>query len=199
MTSSQAHVVVLDIETQNTFNDTGSNDPASLSISLLVVYDYIDDTYRSYTEDTLGELWGTLEYTNLIIGYNSDHFDIPLLNKYYPGDLTTIPSLDLLVHVRNALGRRIRLDAIAEGTLGKNKIGHGLEAIKWWKEGRIEDIRKYCEEDVRITKEVYEYALEHKKLKYKELGQTKEFAIDTSTWKDIAKAGAPAMNHTLPF
>jgi len=154
MTSSQAHVVVLDIETQNTFNDTGSNDPASLSISLLVVYDYIDDTYRSYTEDTLGELWRTLEYTNLIIGYNSDHFDIPLLNKYYPGDLTTIPSLDLLVHVRNALGRRIRLDAIAEGTLGKNKIGHGLEAIKWWKEGRIEDIRKYCEEDVRITKEV---------------------------------------------
>jgi len=191
--------IVLDIETQNTFADIGSNDPSALSLSLLVIYDYTDDTYRWYTEKNLGELWHTLEHTDLIIGYNSDHFDIPLLNKYYPGDLTAIPSLDLLVHVRNALGRRIRLDAVAEGTLGKNKIGHGLEAIKWWKEGRIDDIRTYCEEDVRITKEVYEYALAHGTLKYKELGQIKEFTIDTSTWKDMAKGGAPAMNHTLPF
>ncbi|NTV22516.1 MAG: helicase [Candidatus Yonathbacteria bacterium] len=191
--------IVLDIETQNTFNDVGSNDPASLSISLLVVYDYTDDTYRSYTEQTLGELWRTLEHTDLIIGYNSDHFDIPLLNKYYPGDLTAIPSLDLLVHVKNSLGRRIRLDAIAEGTLGKNKIGHGLEAIKWWREGKIEEIRKYCEEDVRITKEVYEYALEHKKLKYKELGAIKEFTIDTSSWGDTHRGTSPMMNHTLPF
>jgi len=191
--------IVLDIETQNTFADIGSNDPSALSLSLLVIYDYTDDTYRWYTEKNLGELWHILEHTDLIIGYNSDHFDIPLLNKYYPGDLTAIPSLDLLVHVRNALGRRIRLDAVAEGTLGKNKIGHGLEAIKWWKEGRIDDIRTYCEEDVRITKEVYEYALAHGTLKYKELGQIKEFTIDTSTWKDMAKSGAPAMNHTLPF
>jgi DEAD/DEAH box helicase domain-containing protein len=191
--------IVLDIETQNTFADIGSNDPSTLSLSLLVIYDYTDDTYRWYTEKNLGELWRILEHTDLIIGYNSDHFDIPLLNKYYPGDLTAIPSLDLLVHVRNALGRRIRLDAVAEGTLGKNKIGHGLEAIKWWKEGRIDDIRTYCEEDVRITKEVYEYALAHGTLKYKELGQIKEFTIDTSTWKDMAKSGAPAMNHTLPF
>ena len=199
MTYSELHKIVLDIETQNTFNDVGSNDPASLSISLLVVYDYTDDTYRSYTEQTLGELWRTLEHTDLIIGYNSDHFDIPLLNKYYPGDLTAIPSLDLLVHVKNSLGRRIRLDAIAEGTLGKNKIGHGLEAIKWWREGKIEEIRKYCEEDVRITKEVYEYALEHKKLKYKELGAIKEFAIDTSSWGDTRLGTSPMMNHTLPF
>ncbi|NTV44277.1 MAG: hypothetical protein HGA67_01100 [Candidatus Yonathbacteria bacterium] len=191
--------IVLDIETQNTFQETGSNDPTSLSISLLVVYDYTDDTYRSYEEKNLSALWPILEHTDLIIGYNSDHFDIPLLNKYYPGDLTAIPSLDLLVHVKNALGRRIRLDAIAEGTLGKNKIGHGLEAIKWWREGRIEDIRKYCEEDVRITKEVYEYALEHKTLKYKELGQIKEFTIDTSSWNAYKKADVPAMNHTLPF
>ena len=191
--------IVLDIETQNTFQETGSNDPADLSISLLVIYDYTDDTYRWYTEKNLGELWRILEHTDLIIGYNSDHFDIPLLNKYYPGDLTSIPSLDLLVHIKNSLGRRIRLDSVAEGTLDKHKIGHGLEAIKWWKEGKIEEIRKYCEEDVRITKEVYEYALKNKRLKYKELGTIKEFPINTSTWNSYKKAESPAMNHTLPF
>jgi hypothetical protein len=191
--------IVFDIETQNTFQSVGSNDPAALSISLLVVYDYDTDTYTSYTEDELPKLWKTLEETSLLIGYNSDHFDIPLLNKYYPGDLTTIPSLDILVEIKNSLGKRIRLDAIAEGTLGKNKIGHGLEAIQWWKDGEIEKIRQYCEEDVRITKEVYEYALENKSLKFKELGKIKEFPIDTSDWDSRSQGERAAMNYTLPF
>ena len=74
----------------------------------------------------------------MLIGFNSDHFDIPLLNKYYPGDLTKIKSLDLLVEVKRSLGRRLRLDTIAEATLGMKKSGHGLEATRWWKEGKAD-------------------------------------------------------------
>ena len=191
--------IVFDIETQNTFQSVGSSDPAALSISLLVVYDYDTDTFTSYAEDELSKLWKVLEETSLLIGYNSNHFDIPLLNKYYPGDLTAIPSLDLLVEIKESLGKRIRLDAIAEGTLGKNKTGHGLEAIQWWKDGEIEKIRQYCEEDVRITKEVYEYALENKSLKFKELGTLKEFPLDTSDWDSRGESERGAMNYTLPF
>ncbi|MCA9365002.1 MAG: ribonuclease H-like domain-containing protein [Candidatus Moranbacteria bacterium] len=188
--------IVFDVETQNTFRDIGKNDPSLLDISLLVVYDYTTEKYTSYMEKDFSALWKVLEEIDLVIGYNSDHFDIPVLNKYYPGDLSTIGSLDLLKEVQASLGRRLRLDVIAEGTLGINKSGHGLDAIKWWKSGEIEKIRKYCEDDVRITKEIYDYALQNKSLKYKELGKVHEFPLDVSRWEQRS-VKKPAMNLTL--
>ena len=158
------HKLVFDIETQNTFQEAGSADPAALSISLVGIYDYETDTYSSYLENELGKLWPIIEKADMLIGYNSDHFDIPLLNKYYPGDLTKIKSLDIMKEIKESCGRRIRLDSIAMGTFGKGKIGHGLEAITWWRNGEIEKIRKYCLEDVKITKELYEFASKNKKL-----------------------------------
>jgi DEAD/DEAH box helicase domain-containing protein len=132
----------------------------------------------------------------LIIGYNSDHFDIPILNKYFSGDLTKIKSLDLLKEIKNSLGRRIKLDTVAEATLGRNKIGHGLEAIVWWRNGEKDKVIKYCTEDVRITKDIYEYALKNKSLKYLDGKDMKEIKLDTSNWD---KKDDSAMTFTLPF
>ncbi len=188
--------IVLDIETQNSFQEVGSSSAVDLDISLLVIYDYEDGKYKTFLEKDFPELWKILEQTDLIIGYNSDHFDIPLLNKYYPGDISQIKSLDLLVPIRESLGRRVRLDAVASGTLGKNKSGNGLEAIEWWKNGEIKKIEKYCKQDVLVTKEIYEYAMKEKKLKYKEIGQVIEFDIDTNGWDEGSGGG---MNYTLPF
>ena len=134
--------IILDIETQNSFQEVGSSSAVDLDISLLVIYDYEDGKYKTFMEKDFPELWKILEQTDLIIGYNSDHFDIPLLNKYYSGDLSQIKSLDLLVPIRESLGRRVRLDSVAAGTLGKNKSGNGLEAIEWWKNGEIDKIKK---------------------------------------------------------
>jgi DEAD/DEAH box helicase domain-containing protein len=152
--------------------------------------------YSSYTKETINELWPILEKADIIIGYNSDHFDIPILNKYYSGDLTKIKSLDLLKEVKNSLGRRIKLDTIAEATLGRNKIGHGLEAIVWWRNGEKQKVIDYCTEDVRITKDVYEYAMKNKSLKYLDGKDIKEIKIDTSNWD---KKEESSMTFTLPF
>jgi DEAD/DEAH box helicase domain-containing protein len=135
----------------------------------------------------------------MLITFNGDHFDIPLLNKYYSGDLTKIKSLDLLVEVRNSLGRRIKLDTIAEATLGTKKSSHGLQAVEWWKTGEIDKIIKYCIEDVKITKQLYDYALANGKLKYKDLGvggEIKDIKLDTSKWESKDDS---AMTFTLPF
>lgn len=190
--------ITFDIETKNQFSDVGSNDPIALDISVVCIHDSSTDTYSSYLEKDFPKLWPIIEQADMLITFNGDHFDIPLLNKYYAGDLTKIKSLDLLVEVRNSLGRRLKLDTIAEATLGKNKSGHGLEAITWWQNGEIEKIIKYCIEDVKITKELYEYALNNKKLKYKDLsnGDIKEFRLDTSKW-EIKDDNA--MTFTLPF
>lgn len=188
--------IVFDIETSNVFQDVASNEPTALDMSVCCIYDYETDKYSSYTQETINELWPILEKADLIIGYNSDHFDIPILNKYYSGDLTKIKSLDLLKEVKNSLGRRIKLDTIAEATLGRNKTGHGLEAIVWWKNGEKQKVIDYCIEDVRITKDIYEYALKNKMLKYTDGKEIKNINIDTKDWD---KKEDKTMTFTLPF
>ncbi len=188
--------VVFDIETANWMSDTGSSDPADLTIALVGAWDSETDSYRSFLEHELPELWNILERTDLLVGYNSDHFDIPLLNKYYPGDLTHIKSLDLLSEVYKAAGRRLKLDAVAEGTLGEKKSASGPQSLQWWRAGEIEKVREYCLKDVELTKKILDYALEHGSLKYKELGQTREIKLDTRSWL-TPKSGA--MTFTLGF
>jgi len=186
--------IVFDCETSNIFTDVGSNDAKDLDLSVVCIYDYETDKYSSFTKETLNELWPIFEKADLLIGYNSDHFDIPLLGKYYSGNLEKIKSLDLLKEIRSSLGRRVKLDDVAEATLGKNKSGHGLEAVVWWKNGEKQKVIDYCTLDVRITKEVYEYALKNGSLKYKDFKDTKEIKLDTSKWND---KGEKTMTHTL--
>jgi DEAD/DEAH box helicase domain-containing protein len=190
--------VTLDIETRGSFRG-GLQDPTVLELTVAGVHDSADDSYRCYTQEELGELWPLLENADLLVGYNSDHFDIPILNKYYAGDLTKLRSIDLLKEVKQVLNRRLRLDNLAEATLGKRKSGHGLEAVKWWEQGLVEKVKAYCLDDVRITKELYEYARKNSSLKYRELGteQVREIKLDTSNWEQ--KNDSPAITHTLPF
>jgi DEAD/DEAH box helicase domain-containing protein len=194
--SKKLNKVVFDLETKNLFQEVGSSDPAALSMSIACIYESATDTYSSFLEEDLPKLWPILERADMLVGYNSDHFDIPLLNKYYNGDLNSIKSLDLLVEIRKSLGRRVSLDQVAEGTLGRKKTGHGLQAIQWWKQGDIESIRKYCLEDVRITKDIYDYALENKMLKFKEAGKTFDIPLDIKNWE---KKEEKAMTFSLPF
>ncbi|HRH22589.1 MAG TPA: ribonuclease H-like domain-containing protein [Candidatus Paceibacterota bacterium] len=175
--------ITFDIETKNLFQDVGSNNPADLDISVVCIHDSLTDTYSSFVDPDYSKLWPLIEQADILITFNGDHFDIPLLEKYYKKDLKHIKSIDLLKEVKNSLGKRIKLDSIAEATLGRNKSGHGLEAIGWWKTGEVDKIIKYCTEDVRITKELYEYALKNKHLKYKDMGVAKDIPIDPSNWE----------------
>ncbi len=176
--------IVFDIETSNIFDDVGKADPALLDIAIVGIYNSETDKYSTFTQEELKDLWPILEKADMLIGFNSDHFDIPLLNKYYPGDLRLINHLDLLSEIKKSLGKRVGLGRVAEGTLGVPKSGHGLEAIKWWKNGEIEKVRNYCLDDVRLTKEIYEYAMTNMKLKYKDGNDIIEFPIDPKGWEE---------------
>jgi DEAD/DEAH box helicase domain-containing protein len=185
--------ITLDIETTSAASNF---DLTSLEMSLIGIHDSETDTYEAFTVPELPKLWPILEKADLIIGYNSDHFDIPILNKYYAGDLTKIRSIDLLAEIRNVLGRRIKLDSVAKATLGKKKSGHGLDAVTWWAEGKVEKVKKYCLDDVRITKEIYDFAREHKKLRYDDFGKKRDIPIDSDHWESAPRI---ALTHTLPF
>ena len=189
-------VVTFDIETANWMDETGSGDPADLSVAVVGIHDSKTNTLTSFLEHELPRLWEILERTDLLVGYNSDHFDIPLLNKYYPGDLTRIRSLDLMQEVYRSLGRRLKLDTLAEATLGEGKSADGLQSLKWWRQGEVEKVREYCLKDVDLTKRIFEYALHNNALKSRDLGLLKEVKLDTAQW---LTGGAKPMTFSMGF
>ena len=188
--------IVFDLETQNIFTDVGSNDPTALDISVATVYDSETNKYTTATIDNLEILWPIIEQADALVGYNSNHFDIPLLNKYYPGDLTQLKSIDLLEDIKASLGRRLRLDSVAEATVGAKKSADGLAAVRWWHEGKVDEIIKYCEQDVKVTKDVFEYARKNGHVKFKDGARKKEIPLDTSHWEELEEV---AMTHSLLF
>ncbi len=185
--------ITLDIETTSAVNFI---DPTTLDLALIGIHDSETDSFSSFTREELPKLWPILERADVLVGYNSDHFDIPILNKYYSGDLTAIRSIDLLAEIKNVLGRRLKLDSVAKATLGHGKTGSGLDAVKWWQEGKIEKVRAYCLKDVQVTKEVYEYALKNGRVKYSDFGTIRDIPIDTKLWETAESA---SLTHTLPF
>lgn len=163
--------ITFDIETANTLPSFDRGNLAKLELALVGIHDSETNEFSSYTKEELPKLWPILERADMLIGYNSDAFDIPLLNRYYPGDLTSIRSLDLMIEVQKVLGRRLRLQSLAEATLGRGKKGDGLKSIEWWQQGLVDKVREYCIEDVRLTRELYDYAVAHQGLKYKDFKQ----------------------------
>lgn len=153
--------VVLDIETQNTFDEVGSRDCKKLRLSLLVAYFYKTDEYQVYYEKDLPLLWPKLQFADRVIGYNLNGFDYNVLNNYAPFDLFTLPTLDMMDEVYKFLGWRTKLDDLAKSCLGIGKSGNGLDAVRFWKNQELEKLAEYCKQDVKVTKEVYEYGVKN--------------------------------------
>jgi DEAD/DEAH box helicase domain-containing protein len=152
--------VVLDIETSNTFDDVGGYHPSKLNVSVICAYFYETDTWEHFLEDDVAALCKRLEECDRIIGYNTIGFDLPVMNRYYAGDLRQLGQCDMLAIIHKSLGFRIKLDNVAGATIGVNKSAHGLLAVKWWKEGKVQEVIDYCMQDVKVTKDVYEFGKE---------------------------------------
>ncbi|MFB6226158.1 MAG: ribonuclease H-like domain-containing protein [Candidatus Paceibacteria bacterium] len=167
--------IIFDIETYGDINNK-----EELEVTVASLYDYEEDKYESYDEDELGDLWKKLEQADLLIGYNSKHFDVPVLNNFYAGDLSQIPHLDLLERIKESSGQRYKLDDIAQATLeGVEKSADGVKAMEWYEEGEIEKIKDYCEQDVKVTKDVYEFGKENKMLYHENLkGDLQPISVD---------------------
>jgi len=187
--------VVLDIETQNSFQDVGAYNPALLDVSVIGCWFSDTDTFESFFEADLPKLWPRLEHSDRIIGFNLIGFDYPCMQKYYSGDLMKLPTLDLLAEVEKRLGFRIKLDSIAQATLGTGKSGHGLQAVEFWRKGEIDKLTSYCLDDVRITRDVYRHALTHKTVCYFDrMGQKQTLSLPIG---EAQTKSVPKINLTL--
>ena len=157
-------IYIFDIETIGNIRST--NFVENMEVTVVGVYSFKDGEYHAYFRQDLDELATELKDAEMLIGYNNDHFDTPILNKYMPFDLTSIASLDIMKELQEEIGHRVGLNSVAGASLGDYKSASGKEAMVMWEEGRLEELKKYCLDDVKLTKEVFDFAYAQKKLNY---------------------------------
>jgi DEAD/DEAH box helicase domain-containing protein len=162
------NIVYFDLETQKSADEVGGWDKIrDLKMSLGVTYSTARGGYHVYPEADVGELIRELQRADLVVGFNVLRFDYEVLHGYTVFDLTQLPTLDMLVVLHETLKHRLSLDSIAGATFGLEKTSEGLQAIRWFKEGRLLEIAEYCCFDVKLTKLVHEYGARHRQLFYK--------------------------------
>ncbi|MBI2097237.1 MAG: ribonuclease H-like domain-containing protein [Candidatus Sungbacteria bacterium] len=158
--------IVFDLETQRAFSDLENrNDFGGLGISVLGAFSYRTGQFHVFTEGELSEFEEMLKGARRVVGFNIRHFDYPVLQPHMKSlALRDLPTLDLMTDPAAHLSFRPKLDDLAKATLGVSKSGHGLEAIRWFREGRLDLVKNYCLDDVKITKDLYEYGLQHSQI-----------------------------------
>lgn len=174
------NIVYFDLETQKSAEDVGGwNNIRDMRMSVGVTYSTARGDYRIYAEKEVDDLIKELMRADLVVGFNNLRFDYEVLHGYTVMDLKQIPTLDMLVDLQKALQHRLSLDSVANASLGVEKTAEGLQAIKWFREGKLMEIAEYCCYDVKITKLVHEYGAENKQVFYKNKFGTKlSVAVD---------------------
>ncbi|MBI5913312.1 ribonuclease H-like domain-containing protein [Candidatus Azambacteria bacterium] len=185
--------IVFDLETQHEFSEVGGRDyPHLLKVSVVGCYSYVQDKFFTFEEAEIPAFEAMLKNAGLVIGFNTKYFDYAVIQPYLKEVvIKTLPACDLMEDVTNVLGHRLSLDSIAQATLGTQKSGHGLDAIRYFREGNMKKLKSYCLDDVRITRDIFEYGKEHGNVKY-----SSKYSPDLNSvpvdWKQyISPAGEP--------
>ncbi len=160
----QKYPLVLDLETKHTFKEF--SEPGQLGVTVAAVYNYADSKHHVFEEKELNQLFPLLENASYIVGYNINSFDLPVLQPYYPGKISQLAAFDLLDDIKNLIGHRLALNDLVGATLNKHKTGHGLQAINLYQEGRWDELKRYCLDDVLLTKELLDFGIRHREVYY---------------------------------
>jgi len=173
-----SNIVYFDLETQKSAAEVGGwQRKCDMCMSVGVTYSTGEGAYRIFGESQVDDLVRQLMRADLVVGFNIFNFDYEVLTRYTPLDLNQVPTLDLMVDLEKILGHRLSLEAVAKATINAPKIADGLQALKWWKEGRIMDIAEYCCFDVKITKELHEFGRRGEVFYIDRLGQKRSVKV----------------------
>src|SRR5436190_12982557 len=147
------NIVYFDLETQKSADEVGGWDKISLlRFSVAVTYSSGRGNYKIYGEEQVNDLVTELQRADLVVGFNNLRFDYEVLHGYTALDLRQLPTLDMLVELQKVLPHRLSLDSLANATLGVEKTAEGMQAIRWYREGKLLPIAEYCCYDVKITR-----------------------------------------------
>lgn len=151
------HFLVIDVETQKLVQEVGGWDNVHLlGISVACAYDSKTDQFLSFRENELKKLIDLCE-ERLVIGYNIRGFDLPVMVPYGL-DPKRLDVFDIMYDLETLTRQRfLKLEAVARGTLGTGKSADGLLAVEWWKSGQVQKIIDYCTQDVKVTRDIFQF------------------------------------------
>ena len=182
-----SNILVLDLETQRSFKDVGKQNLHKLRVSVVGIFDYLNQSYATYEEKDLIQLDKRIREADLLIGFNIRRFDLPVLAPYLFTSVENLPVLDLLDAIEKVRGHRASLDSIAQPTLKLRKSGTGFDALALFREGKMEALKRYCLDDVRLTKEIYDYGQANGKIYFTSTWDYKTYEIPVS-WAEETEA-----------
>lgn len=186
-------IVYFDLETQRSANDAGGwARKCDMRMSVGVIFSSATQRYEIYSEAQAQKLVERLRRADLVVGFNVLNFDYHVLMGYTILDLVAeLPTVDLMLDLERRLGHRLGLDAIASATLGIQKVAGGIDAIRWWREGRLMEIAEYCCCDVKVTRLVHEHGCRHRELFYHDrFAQRRRVAVDWNHLPDAPQLAA---------
>jgi DEAD/DEAH box helicase domain-containing protein len=151
------HFLVVDLETQNLVQDVGGwGNIDKLKISVACAYDSKTDQFLTFRENEISKLNDLCE-DRLVVGYNIRGFDLIIL-KAYGLNLEKLDVFDIMYDVQTLTRQKfLKLETLAQGTLNAGKSADGIMAVEWWKTGEIDKIIQYCQQDVQVTRDIFEY------------------------------------------
>ena len=171
-----SRILYFDLETKYSADDVGGlSNVMDMGMSVGVLWDSHDEQFHVYLEHQIQPLIDHLRLADLIVGFNHLEFDLRVLAGFRPSpdqrhqlylELLELSHFDMLTELKKVLGHRIKLDSLARSTLQCGKSADGLQALAWYKEGRIDMIIEYCKQDVEVTRQLFEFALEKRRLLY---------------------------------
>lgn len=163
------NTVFFDVETQKTFDEVGGRENIRrLGFAAAVTYSTAEAAYHHYIEESVADLIAELKAADLVVGFNVLRFDYEVLRAYTVDPLNSIPTVDMLDHIYRRLGFRVSLDNLAQTTLRAAKSADGLQSVRWYKAGLIQKVLEYCQHDVEITRQLYEFGRLHKHISFRD-------------------------------
>ncbi len=204
--------IFYDIETKELIDQNAPDPDAAIRALHMSVGVAWCECHDTQTFHNTAELAAHLLAHTRIIGFNIIHFDNAVLawspDRRHdidnvrlpdaPEDLKTLldaKSFDLLADLETRLGHRVSLRALADGTLGKQKMASGPQAVVWNhiaatlrdklpfaladvgdQEGAArvnelgawfqERLEQYCLQDVLLVKKIFEYGIANKRVAF---------------------------------
>ncbi|MFC2149508.1 DEAD/DEAH box helicase [Candidatus Auribacterota bacterium] len=186
-------VVYFDLETQRSAAEVGGwGNNHLMRVSVGVAFDSKEDRFIEYFEKDMDALIDKLKRADLVVGFNVKRFDYGVLKGYTDFDFSKLNTFDILENVHKHLGFRLSLDHLAKNTLQSEKSADGLQALRWFKEGKLKQIAEYCLKDVEITRDLFLFGEKNKHVIFERKGGGKvQLPVDWNSAELISKKKEP--------
>lgn len=186
------NIVYFDLETRRSAAEVGGwHNTGKMGVSVAVTYSSATEKYSIYQENESPQLIEELRCADLVVGYNHIHFDYGVLQPHSMWTLSDMTvNLDLCRDIEKNAGFRMKLDSVAAASLGMNKTAEGTQALRWWAEyqkthdtNKFMEIARYCCFDVKITRDVFLFGVEHGHILYNDKqGEIHELPVDWASY-----------------